>query len=336
MNISSSQEFRQRWGIRMLAIGLTSLLLACNQTQVSEEQPTPKPKRTSEKLQVIATTTVLCDLTKIIAGSTIDLKCLMSPEQEPQAYVAKVEELNTADILLYNGYGLENGMMKILKDSTVEKKVPVAEIAITNPEKKDGKPNPYLWHNAFRALEMAKTIRRTLTDALPKNEALYEKNYDNFDAKMTVMQEWLKQRIASIDPKKRQLVTSRFSLIYYSNPYNIAVEGSAFGISTADKLTAAQTTATVDRIKKLKIATVFNEVHVDPQPLADIAAKAGIKVAKGELYTDGLGKSGSGAETYVQMMEHNTKVILEGLGGKYIALQLPKDKKEEKKAKEEK
>jgi manganese/iron transport system substrate-binding protein len=330
MSISIGKKFSQHWGSKVLAISLTSLLLSCNQTQVTEEQSTPKPKRTNEKLQVIATTTVLCDLTKIIAGNTIDLKCLIPPEQEPQAYVGKVEELNEADLVLYNGYGLESGMAKVLKESTVEKKIPVAEIAITNPEKKDGKPIPYLWHNAFRALEMSKTIRRTLTKALPKNEALYEKNYDNFDAKMTVMQEWLKKSIASINPKKRQLVTSRYSLIYYSNPYNIAVEGSAFGISSADKLTEAQTAATVDRIKRLKVATVFNEVHVDPKPLADIAAKAGIKVAKGELYIDGLGKSGSGAETYVQMMEHNTKVILEGLGGKYVALQLPKEKKKEK------
>jgi manganese/iron transport system substrate-binding protein len=334
MNILIGKNFRQRWGSKIMALSLTTLLLACNQTTTPvEEQSTPKPKRTSDKLQVIATTTVLCDLTKTIAGTSIDLKCLIPPEQEPQAYQAKVEDLSNADILLYNGYGLESGMLKTIQSSTIEKKVPVAEIAVTNPEKKDGKPNPYLWHNAYRALEMAKTIRRTLTDAAPKNEALYEKNYDAFDRKMTVMQEWLKKQVASIDPKKRQLVTSRSSLVYYSNSYNIAVEGSAFGNSTADKLTADQVKATVDRIKKLKIVTVFNEVHVDPQPITDIATKAGIKVAKGELYTDGLGKSGSGAETYVQMMEYNTKIILEGLGGKYSAFQPPKEKKEEKKNK---
>jgi manganese/iron transport system substrate-binding protein len=337
MNIFTGKELRQRLGIKMLSFGLAGLLLACNQTKTEEPAaPPPKPKPTSDKPQVVATSSVLCDLTKMIAGNSIDLKCLIPPDKEPQTYEANITDLNNADVLLYNGYGLEAGMDKAIKSSTAEKKVAVAELAVPNPEKKDGKPNPYLWHNAFRALEMAKTIKRTLSDVAPKNAELYTKNYDTFDKQMTVMQEWLKRQIASIEPKDRQLVSSRNSLVYYSNSYNIAVEGSAYGNSTADKPTPEQVDKTVARLKRLKIKTVFNEVNTDPQALADIAKKAGIKVAKGELYTDGLGKEGSDADTYIKMMQHNTKVILEGLGGKYTAIQLPKeakdkDKKESKK-----
>jgi manganese/iron transport system substrate-binding protein len=327
MNILIDQKFRQQFGIKILSIAIASLMLACNQAKV-EEQPSvsPKPKPTSDKPQVVATSSVLCDLTKTIAGNTIDLKCLIPPDKEPQSYQASATDLNNADILLYNGYGLEAAMEKAIKTSTAEKKVAVAESAVANPEKKDGKPNPYLWHNAFRALEMSKVIKRTLSDAAPKNAELYTKNYDAFDKQMTVMQEWLKRQIASIEPKDRQLVSSRTSLVYYSNSYNIAVEGSAYGNSTADKPTPEQIENTVKRLKKLKIKTVFNEANTDPQPLAEIAKKAGIKVAKGELYTDGLGKEGSDADTYVKMMQHNTKVILEGLGGKFTAFQPPKDK----------
>jgi manganese/iron transport system substrate-binding protein len=332
MNIFTGKELRQRVGIKVLSIGLASLLLACNQTKTEEPTtPPPKPKPTSDKPQVVATSSVLCDLTKMIAGSSIDLKCLIPTDKEPQTYEANITDLNNADVLLYNGYGLEAGMEKSIKSSTTEKKVAVAELAVPNPEKKDGKPNPYLWHNAFRALEMAKTIKRTLSDVSPKNTALYEKNYDLFDKQMTVMQEWLKRQIASIEPKDRQLVSSRNSLVYYSNSYNIAVEGSAYGNSTADKPTAAQVDKTVARLKRLKIKTVFNEANTDPQPLAEIAKKAGIKVAKGEIYADGLGKEGGDADTYIKMMQHNTKVILEGLGGKYTALQLPKETKDKTK-----
>jgi manganese/iron transport system substrate-binding protein len=337
MNIFTGKELRQQLGIKILSIGLVGILLACNQTKTEEAAiPPPKPKPTSDKLQVVATSSVLCDLTKIIAGSSIDLKCLIPPDKEPQTYEASITDLNNADILLYNGYGLETGMEKAIKSSTAEKKIAVAEVAVPNPEKKDGKPNPYLWHNAFRALEMAKTIKRNLSESAPKNADLYTKNFDAFDRQMTAMQEWLKRQIASIEPKDRQLVSSRNSLVYYSNSYNIAVEGSAYGNSTADKPTAAQVDRTVARLKKLKIKTVFNEVNTDPQPLAEIAKKAGIKVAKGEIYADGLGKEGSDADTYVKMMQHNTKVILEGLGGKYTAFQPPKeaqekDKKENKK-----
>ncbi len=332
MNIFTGKKLRQRLGLKMLSVGLAGLLLACNQTKTEEPAtPPPKPKPTSDKPQVVATSSVICDLTKMIAGSSIDLKCLIPPDKEPQTYEAKITDLNNADVLLYNGYGLEAGMDKNITNSTAEKKVAVAELAVPNPEKKDGKPNPYTWHNAFRALEMSKIIKRTLSDVAPKNADLYTKNYDTFDKQMTVMQEWLKRQIASIEAKNRQLVSSRNSLVYYSNSYAIAVEGSAYGNSTADKSTPEQVEKTVARLKRLKIKTVFNEVNTDPQPLADIAKKAGIKVAKGELYVDGLGKEGSDADTYIKMMQHNTKVILEGLGGKYTALQLPKEAKEKNK-----
>jgi manganese/iron transport system substrate-binding protein len=333
MKILTGKDFRQHFGIKILSIGIASLMLACNQAKVAEQPSvaTPKPKPSRDKPLVIATSSVLCDLTKTIAGSTIELKCLIPPEQEPQLYQANAADLDTADVLLYNGYGLEAALEKTIKSSTVEKKVAVAEVAVTNPEKKDGKPNPYLWHNAFRALEMAKTIRRTLSDVTPKNADLYTKNYDAFDKQMTAMQEWLKRQIASIEPKNRQLVSSRNSLVYYSNSYNIAIEGSAYGNSTADKPTPEHITKTVARLKKLKVKTVFNEVHVDPLPLEEIAKKAGIKVAKGELYTDGLGKEGSDADTYVKMMQHNTKVILQGLGGEFKAFQPPKEEKPAKK-----
>jgi manganese/iron transport system substrate-binding protein len=332
MNIFTGKEFRQQLGLKIVFLGLAGLLLACNQTKTEEPAALPpKPKSTSDKPQVVATSSVLCDLTKMIAGSSIDLKCLIPPDKEPQTYEANIVDLNNADLLLYNGYGLEAGMEKAIQSSTTEKKIAVAELAVPNPEKKDGKPNPYLWHNAFRALEMAKTIKRTLSDVAPKNTDLYTKNYDTFDKQMTVMQEWLKRQIASIEPKDRQLVSSRNSLVYYSNSYNIAVEGSAYGNSTADKPTSAQVDKTVARLKKLRIKTVFNEVNTNPQPLAEIAKKAGIKVAKGELYTDGLGKEGSDADTYIKMMQHNTKVILAGLGGKYSALQLPKEAKSKNK-----
>lgn len=335
MNIFTGKKLRQQFGLKVLSVGLASLLLACNQTKTEEPAALPpKPKPTSDKPQVVVTSSVLCDLTKTIAGSSIDLKCLIPPDKEPQTYEANITDLNNADVLLYNGYGLEAGMAQAIQNSTAEKKIAVAELAVPNPEKKDGKANPYVWHNAFRALEMAKTIKRTLSDVAPKKAELYTKNYDTFDKQMTVMQEWLKRQIASIEPKNRQLVSSRNSLVYYSNSYNIAVEGSAYGNSTTDKPTPEQVDKTVARLKRLKIKTVFNEVNTDSQPLADIAKKAGIKVAKGELYTDGLGKEGSTADTYIKMMQHNTKVVLEGLGGKYTALQLPKeakDKKEENK-----
>jgi manganese/iron transport system substrate-binding protein len=326
-----------------LAIALTGSLLACSQ-QVSEEKntPTPKPKPVTEKLQVVATTSILCDLTKTIADKTIDLKCLIPKDKDSFSYeptAADKDALDMANVVLYSGHGLEAKLIPAIVASNADKKIPVAEIAVTNPEKisnpnvdrKTIPPNPFVWHNAYKALEMAKVIHLKLGAAAPKNADTYEKRYEAYDKVMTALHEWIKGQIAGIPPKNRQLVSSRSSLNYYSNPYNIAVEGSVYDYNTSVAPKEERIAKVVKRIKDLKIKAVFNEANVDGTAISKVAKDANVPVIKGELYIDGLGSE----DSYQKMMEHNTKMIVQGLGGNYKAFQAPKmevkeDKKKEK------
>jgi manganese/iron transport system substrate-binding protein len=324
MFISSQKTSFRKMGSQLLAVLLTSFLLACSQSQpAAEEKPTPKPKPVTEKLQVVATTSILCDLTKTIAETSIDLKCIIPKDKDSFSYeptAADKDTLDMANIVLYSGHGLEAKLIPAIKASNADKKISVAEIAVTNPEKKDGKPNPFVWHNAYKALELAKVIHQKLGDASPKNAATYEKRYEAYDKVMTALHEWLKVQIAGIPPKSRQIVSSRSSLNYYSNPYNIAVEGSIYDFNTSEAPSAERLAKLAKRIKDLKIKTVFNEATVDGASIGKVAAEAKVPVAKGELFIDGLGAE----DSYQKMMEHNTKIIVEGLGGKYKPFQPPK------------
>jgi manganese/iron transport system substrate-binding protein len=343
MSIFSTKNSFSKLGGRCLAILLTGSLLACSQ-QPSEEKttPTPKAKPVTEKLQVVATTSVLCDLTKTIADKTIDLKCLIPKDQDSYSYeptVADKEALDLANVVLYSGHGLEAKLIPAIRASNADKKIPVAEIAVTNPEKistpnvdrKDIKPNPFVWHNAYKALEMAKVIHMKLGAAAPKNADTYEKRYEAYDKVMTALHEWIKGQIAGIPPKNRQLVSSRSSLNYYSNPYNIAVEGSVYDYNTSEAPKAERIAKVVKRIKDLKIKAVFNEATVDGTAIGKVATDSKVPVVKGELFIDGLGSE----DSYQKMMEHNTKMIVQGLGGTFKPFPAPKmevkeDKKKEK------
>ncbi|MEA5466915.1 metal ABC transporter solute-binding protein, Zn/Mn family [Leptothoe sp. PORK10 BA2] len=58
-----------------------------------------------ELLQVVATTTVLCDLTEQIAQDTIALACLLEPGHDPHSYQAKPSDrkaLDAAALVLYS------------------------------------------------------------------------------------------------------------------------------------------------------------------------------------------------------------------------------------------
>ena len=64
-----------------------------NSTTSTNNTAITTSERSSENLPlVVATTSVLCDLTKQIAGDTVNLKCLVAAEEDPHTYKPKPGE----------------------------------------------------------------------------------------------------------------------------------------------------------------------------------------------------------------------------------------------------
>ncbi|MEB3336437.1 MAG: zinc ABC transporter substrate-binding protein, partial [Leptolyngbyaceae bacterium] len=80
------------WGSTLLALTV-GILSACSpstppSTPTSQTSPVSSPDTvaTSPNLKVVATSSVLCDLTKTIAVQTIDLTCLVKAGIDPHVY----------------------------------------------------------------------------------------------------------------------------------------------------------------------------------------------------------------------------------------------------------
>jgi len=84
---------------------------------------------------------------------------------------------------------------------------------------------------------------------------------------------------------------------------------------TSAELSAAGTIRLVRQIKAQHVRAVFAESDLPPKMAAAIARQAGVKVVEGAdaLYGDSLGPTGSAGATYLQMMRHNTEVIVANL-----------------------
>lgn len=91
----------------------------------------------TDRPQVVATSTVLCDLTKQIAQETVAVTCLMQSNQDPHVYTPTPSDrkaIEDADLVLYGGYNYEPGLIKIISATqTPAPKVAVYEAAVRNP-----------------------------------------------------------------------------------------------------------------------------------------------------------------------------------------------------------
>jgi manganese/iron transport system substrate-binding protein len=361
--------------------GLVALvLIGCS----SPSMPPQTSPTTSASLKVVATTNVICDLTRQIAETTVELICLVQPGQDPHAYQptpADRKAIETANLVLYGGYGLEPNLIKLVKASTAPAaKVAVHELAVPTPLKgshdhheagehkdgdhkdgdhkdgdhkdgdhkdgdhkdgdhkdgdhkdgdhKDGEPSPqaageageeadpHVWHDAKNGIKMTEAIAAALSKASPANGDRYRKNAAAITAKLSQLDGWVKQQIATIPAENRKLITTHEALGYYAQAYGIPLEGALQGISSDEQPTPTQVKTLVQEIKASQVPTVFAERSVNPALIETVAREAGVKVADQSLYADGLGEAGSGAETYDQMLVANTRAIVQGLGGKF-------------------
>ncbi len=319
--------------VTVLAIALG--LAGCSEkpqasNPVSESRATNLPK-------VVATTGVICDITKEIAASSIDTICLIKPGDDPHAYQIKPEDrkaIETGNLILYAGYDHEPSIIKLIESTTNSApKIAVHQIAVPKPlmgehenqgehktkakphEVGEKVPDPHVWHNPQNGIRMVEVIRDELKKIAPNNSEIYTKNSAKLTTDLKKIDTWIKAQIATIPQAKRRLVTTHDALSYYADAYGFQVAGALQGVTTEEQPTAARIAELSSEIKRAGVPTIFVETTTNPKLMETVAREANVKISDKELYSDELGAPGSGADTYEGMLKSNTCAIVSGLGG---------------------
>lgn len=133
--------FRQTWRIAAFTFTaglLTSCAASTPTDQTRSTDPSANPAvRTTNAPKVVATTTILCDLTKRIAGDTVDLTCLLKPGVDGHVYEPVPDDrraIEDAKLVFYSGYDFEPDLVKLIQSSSnAAVKVAVGEVAVPKP-----------------------------------------------------------------------------------------------------------------------------------------------------------------------------------------------------------
>ena len=330
-------------GATVLAIGCG--LVGCSGGQKASNPVSESPAATQTQAsppanlpKVVATTGVICNITKEIAQSSIDTTCLIKPGDDPHAYQTKPEDrkaIETANLILYGGYNHEPSIIKLIQSSTNSApKIAVHELAVPKPligehEDEHGEekaqnqphaegekvPDPHVWHNPQNGLRMVETIRDQLIEVSPTNAQLYTKNAASLTDELQKIDTWIKAQIATIPAQKRKLVTTHDALTYYTDAYGLENAVALQGVTTEEQPTAARIAQLSSEIKSAGVPTIFAETTTNPKLMETVAREAKVEISEKELYSDELGGPGTGADTYQGMLKTNTCAITSGLGG---------------------
>ncbi|MGF1986348.1 MAG: metal ABC transporter substrate-binding protein [Nostoc sp. ZfuVER08] len=274
--------------------------------------------------RVVATSTIIADLAQEVGGDEIQVRGILKPGTDPHVYEpipADTRLLEEADLILYNGYNLEPGLIKLMNASGEKaRKLAVGE-AVKSLQLDKGKgevvPDPHVWGSAENAIAMTNAIRDALIELSPEDQEELTQNALQLTNELKQLHSWINQQIQTIPADKRRLITTHDAFQYYGRAYGIAIAGTLIGISTEEQPSAQTVKRLVDSVKKIGVPAIFAETTINPALIKTVAQEAGVKLAPHQLYSDSIGAKGSDGDSYMKMMEANTRSIVEALGGKY-------------------
>lgn len=277
------------------------------------------------KIQIVATTTMLADLSRIIGGDFVEVEGLMGPGIDPHLYQASagdVTALQKADIVVYNGLHLEGKMGTIFESLTeMGKKIIRAEDALDRNDLLSDEEDPiyfdpHIWFDVSLWKDVTKHFAEKMAEYDPDNASTYSSNAEKYLEELDEAETYIKNRIGELPEESRVLVTAHDAFQYFAHAYGFEVRGLQ-GISTDAEAGTADVRELADFIIERKIKAIFIESSVPHKNVEALQAAVqargfDVKIG-GELYSDSLGDQASGHDSYIETIKANVDTIVDAL-----------------------
>ena len=174
-----------------------------------------------------------------------------------------------------------------------------------------GLEDPHYWFDPIRVKIVVNDIAARLSVLNPDQGDAFRANAEVYNAKLDELHAWTEQQVSSLPEENRLLVTSHDSYGYFANLYGFEIIGVVLSTTTDVEPSAGDLADLVEEVKEEGVPVVFGETTVSERLASAVAKESGAELVR--LYSGSLGPSGSGADTYIDMVRTNVGRIVEGL-----------------------
>lgn len=279
------------------------------------------PVQADGNLKVLTSFTILADFAQNVAGDKATVSSLTPPGAEvheweltPRNFV----DIEEADIFFYNGFNTEQWLHH------VREALPDSAPFVSLAENADfptipiqigdylGDPDPHLWMDPAGAQEYVRVIADQLAKLDPSNSELYQGNAQRYITELENLDTIIKERLEALPTQDRVLITSEAAFLYFAAAYDFLHDG-IWGTNTEEEGTPGQMVRIIRVIQQRQPPALFWESTISDRFVRAVSEETDTPVA-GPLYVDSISVDDPNVQSYVELMLHNTALLVEVLG----------------------
>lgn len=261
----------------------------------------------TKKPQIYTSFYALYDFTKEISGDYADVYNLVPAGTEPHDWEPTVQDmakLNNADVVFYNGMGMEGWIDKV-KSSLGSSDVKFQELSLNVAVDKESS-DPHIWLNPQNVKIMCGNILNTLCEADPQNQEAYKANYDNYMARLDSLDKLYKDTISTLPNKN--IVVSHEAYSYMCSAYSLN-QTAIDGISADSEPSPDKMMELIKYIKENNIKYIFYEELVSKKTAETLAEETGTTLLPLNPFEGLTQEETDAGENYISVMEKNLENI---------------------------
>ena len=272
-----------------------------------------KPLHAQNKIDVVASFSIMGDFVTIVGGDRVGVTTLVGPNGDAHVYTPSPQDakkIADAKLVVVNGLGFEGWLPRLVKSSGGKATIVTATNGIA-PRELDSHADPHAWQSVVNAKIYVGNIRDALIAADPAGSETYKANATTYLDRLDTLDKDVRAAIANIPVARRKVISTHDAFGYFAAAYGIDFVAPQ-GVSTEAEPSARDLARIISQIKAAKIPAVFLENISDPRLMRRIAAETGAKIG-GTLYSDSLTPENGAAPTYIDMVRHNIKALTSAL-----------------------
>ncbi len=271
------------------------------------------PLQAAERLNVVASFSILADFVRNVGGDRVNLTTLVGDNSDVHVYTpapGDAKRVAAAKLVIVNGLGLEGWLPRLVQSSGSKAVVVTASAGIT-PLKRGSDADPHAWQSVPNAKIYVTNIGNALAVAAPDDAEFFRSQTKAYLDKLETLDRDVRAAMAKIPAEKRKVISTHDAFGYLAAEYGVQFV-APLGVSTETEPSARDIAGIINQVKTRKIPAVFLENISDDRLIRRIAAETGAKVG-GILISDGLTGEKGPAPTYIDMVRHNIKALTSAL-----------------------